>query len=341
MDNKRINSAARKALIAANPGYYAWPESKQEAFRASLDGAEYDRARVILLRELCDIQCAENEVDEAWDEIPESRIDIVNQVLLLLRGIGDDHIFLNESLPDGVTLLDFVTLYDYDYDNHLFQESANEKDFEDYPGKDYYALRFSLWARLNIQDALNYATLYSLADYIGLAIQEQGNAAIDRLIPHEYKEGKDFGKADKNGFVWDMKLDAGGFEPQLDELRTRWYQYLEDLWLDLSREFRSQPATVYAHKNPEQEENDIDYIFANETTLRKVRWRHFLADCKPLLCDFAVVEDRIKMESDEARLYLEQEHQDIMRNFDPKIVKLRKKRKVIIAPGALDGLMDE
>jgi hypothetical protein len=30
-----------------------------------------------------------------------------------------------------------------------------------------------------------------------------------------------------------------------------------------------------------------------------------------------------------------------MENFDPNVVKLRKKRKVIVAPGAFDGLISE
>ncbi len=30
-----------------------------------------------------------------------------------------------------------------------------------------------------------------------------------------------------------------------------------------------------------------------------------------------------------------------MTNFDPKVVKLRQKRKIVMAPGALDGLLKE
>jgi len=38
---------------------------------------------------------------------------------------------------------------------------------------------------------------------------------------------------------------------------------------------------------------------------------------------------------------LQEAHEDIMKNFDPKVVKLRKKMKVVVAPGAFDGLMGE
>jgi len=30
-----------------------------------------------------------------------------------------------------------------------------------------------------------------------------------------------------------------------------------------------------------------------------------------------------------------------MKNFDPKVVKLKKKMKVVVAPGAFDGLIEE
>lgn len=341
MNHATINSTARKASIAANPEYYSWPEPEKEAFRAGLKGIELDRAKVVLLRDLCGVESTLNSVKQAWDEIPGSQIDSINQAQLLIRGIGDDHIFLNESFADGVTLLDFTTLYDYDYNDYLFQESAYKREDEHYPGRDYYALRFSLWARLIIENTLHYATLHSQADFIKQAIHEQSDTIIDTLIPHEYKEGKNHGKEEKGGFLWDLKLDAGGLEPQLEELQTRSYQYQEQLWLNLSQQFQRQPAVIYARKNFNEGENYIDYLFANEATLKKIRWRHFLVDCKPLLSDFSIVDDRIKQESEKARQYIEQQHQDILQNFDPKVVKLRKKRKVIIAPGALDDLLGD
>jgi hypothetical protein len=43
----------------------------------------------------------------------------------------------------------------------------------------------------------------------------------------------------------------------------------------------------------------------------------------------------------QAESWLRQTHEDIMKNFDPDVIKLRKKRKVIVAPGALDGLASE
>lgn len=40
----------------------------------------------------------------------------------------------------------------------------------------------------------------------------------------------------------------------------------------------------------------------------------------------------------QAEQWLHERHNDILKNFDPTVTKLRKKWKVVVAPGALDGL---
>jgi len=37
--------------------------------------------------------------------------------------------------------------------------------------------------------------------------------------------------------------------------------------------------------------------------------------------------------------FLEENFQDIRDNFDPSVVKFRKRRKIVLADGALDGLL--
>ncbi|TQV67257.1 hypothetical protein FKG94_26040 [Exilibacterium tricleocarpae] len=65
---------------------------------------------------------------------------------------------------------------------------------------------------------------------------------------------------------------------------------------------------------------------------------HFLADCKLLMADYAEVEKLLAGEIDRANAWLAENHQDIRDSFDPAVVKLRKERKVIISPSALDDL---
>ena len=341
MDKSKIKTAARKALMAADPGYYSWPEKQQEQFRATMDDVAQSRVEAVLLKDLLGIQCMAENAGEKWSDLPLSKLDNLNWAKLLTSGIGDDNIFLNESMADNKSLLNFNSLYDYDYEDYLFQEQANKKEFKDYKGRDYYALRFSSWARLIINDQFYYATLYSLAGYLTDEIENKCHDCIQKLIPHEYVEGKENGKQVKGGFRWDMQADAGGLEKQLDELNSRLHSYMQERWLALSKEFTQATPAVYFEDINHKGELNRNFIFSNENALKQIRWKHFLADCDLLTAGFTNVTERVEQEVAKAEAYLRETHEDIMKNFDPKVVKLRKKMKVVVAPGALDGLTGE
>jgi len=341
MEKSNIKSAARKALIAADHNYYSWQELQQEEFRATMDDAAQSRVEAVLLKDLQGIQCTAETASKIWSELPLSRLDNLNWAKLLTSGIGDDFIFLNECMAENVSLLDFDTLYDYDYKDHLFQEQTNKEEFKSYEGRDYYALRFSRWARLIINDQFYYATLYSLAGFLTDKIEDNSHDCIQKLIPHEYVAGKENGKQVKGGFRWDMQVDAGGNEKQLDELRNRWYRYIQKRWLELSKEFSQNSPAVFTEDIHQAGELNRNFIFNNEDTLKQICWRHFLADCELLTVGFTNVTERAEQEVAKADAYLQEAHEDIMKNFDPKVVKLKKKMKVVVAPGAFDGLIRE
>ena len=50
------------------------------------------------------------------------------------------------------------------------------------------------------------------------------------------------------------------------------------------------------------------------------------------------MKEQLKEEINDAIFWLAENHRDILKNFDPKIIKLRKKKKIIISPRALDDL---
>lgn len=235
------------------------------------------------------------------------------------------------------SLLDFHNLYEYDYDDHLFQDRANKEQFADYQSRDYYALRFSRWARLIVDHQLYYSTLYSLASCLTETLENKGDDLIHALIPHQYVDGRPHGKQEKDGFLWDIELKANGLEKQLEELKHRWQLYLQQRWLELSEaQCLAEPA-VYFRDEGRKGEKRRDFIFNNEAALKQIRWRHFLADCKTLLGDLSAIAELEEQELAKASLWLRHTYQDIINNFDPKVVKLRKKFKVVIAPEALDG----
>ncbi|MCH8536426.1 MAG: hypothetical protein LAT66_01525 [Alkalimonas sp.] len=336
-----IHAAARKALIAADPGYYSWPEQQQELFRATMSEQAHSRVDSVLLKDILGISCSPDEAADIWQDLPLSKLNPLNWAKLLTRGIGDDYIFLNESMAANTSLLDFNTLYQYDYDDHLFQERVNKEQLPDYQPRDYYALRFPRWARLIMDGQFYYATLYSLASYLTTILEDKGSDLIQALIPHQYVDGKQHGKPEKGGFLWDIEVKANGLEKQLDELKYRWHHYLQQRWIELSQAQCQAAPAVYFRDEDSKEEKHRDVIFNNEAALKQIRWRHFLADCKKLLCNFNNLSEMETQELAKAEQWLQHTHQDIISNFDPKVVKLRKKHKVVMAPGALDGVLGE
>ena len=52
MESSRVQAAARKALMAANPLYHAWSPEQQELFRATMNDAASNRVEAVLLNEL-------------------------------------------------------------------------------------------------------------------------------------------------------------------------------------------------------------------------------------------------------------------------------------------------
>ena len=152
IDITDIALAARKGLMVADSHYLAWSAKKQERFRATMDEKTRQKVQCVLIDCLFGIKCSPQELTNTWDDIPSSKLNILNWANLLTQGIGEDYIFLNEFMAEGKSLLDFSTLYDYDYDNYQFQEEAKKQEFPDYEGADYFAYQHPSWVRLLIQE---------------------------------------------------------------------------------------------------------------------------------------------------------------------------------------------
>lgn len=338
IDTAKILVAAKRALIAADAEYFSWSTEQQERFRATLDHDARGRVSKVLLESVLGIQCTLDQVDEAWNSIPPDKLYQMNWASLLAHGIGEDYIYLNEPMAKDFSLLDFETLYEYDYKNHLYQEEVKSKDFPEYEGAAYHGWSYPTWIRLLMDDQFHYGTLISLAQYVMYEIESAGNDHISALIPHDYVEGPDNDKEVDGGFLWDIQIDAGGLEGQLDELKSRWWAYQRTRSAELGEIFNHYPAAVYIQDNDWDKDPQKHFIFSNVEVLKSIRWRHFLSDCAPFTTTPKTFEPELKREIDQAINWLTENHQEIMENFDPKVVKLQKKRKVIFAPEALDDL---
>lgn len=97
---------------------------------------------------------------------------------------------------------------------------------------------------------------------------------------------------------------------------------------------------VYTQEKDWDDDPHRMFIFTNEAVLKKIRWRHFLSDCEQLKQDFSVVENRLSEEVNLAKTWLTENYQDVRDNFDPTVVKFRKKYKIIISADVLDDLSE-
>lgn len=333
-------AAVRRAIMSVVPEYFSWPTEVQERYRATLPHEDYLRFRQALLKIIFDIKTTSGDVKSELEDFSDGNYLLLNSAMLQLTGIGDDCFFLNESMADNTSLLDFETVYDYDYADHCFQETMREKDDPAYIAKPYRGTLYDRWARLHINGIFHYATLYLLASYVNSRLEEVGSNKIDELIPHQYVDGKNHGKREGSGTIFDMRIDADGLEGQLDELKGRYYAYLFVRCDMMAADFDTKSMKqVYCIDTSRGGDPHMDFVFTDKTTLQAVRFRKFTADCQAIKGNPDELAALIETECQAMLGFLEQAHQDIMAHFDPKVVKLRKKNKVILSDVAAKDLL--
>jgi len=337
MNKNQIKAASRKALIAANKSYYSWSAEQQEAFRANMDVTTQKKVGSVLLNSLLGIKCAPEDVSDKWSEIPVSKVNSLNWAKLLTTGIGDDFIYLNDFIAEDKSLLSFTRLYDYDYYYYLLKEQVNKEEYKNYKARDYYALQYSHWIRLLINNQFQYASLCSLAEYLIEEIHDIASDYINQLIPHSFNEGEQ----EKGGGHRGVQIEAAGKEKQLEELFTRWIKYTEDRWFELSKEFSDLAPAVFRMEQDHDGTPIQLFLFNHSEALKQVRWRTFIADCELLNAEHTTIAELKEREITNVCSFLKESLQDIMKNYDPKVVKLEKKMKIIVVPELLDKLTEE
>ncbi|GMQ88475.1 MAG: hypothetical protein BMS9Abin08_1725 [Gammaproteobacteria bacterium] len=334
-------AALRRAIIRAIPEYYAWPEAEQEQYRLNVSRGKIFRIRQSLLKTLFDIDTnSEEQLDDAMNEFDDEQYLLLNSTLLPFQGIGKNNFFLNEQLTDEVTLLDFSTLGDYARDDHRFQQQARKREDPAYEVQPYRGDLFPSWARLTIDGEFSYATLFSLAARLRDVMDETGTERINELIPHDYIEGKNHGKQERQGTVFDLQVDAAGKEPQLDELQHRYYKYMHARYEHLLDQFdKASKQRVYIQRIEPHREPHINFVFSDKSAFDAVRFRHFHQDCEHIAEDIIELDTLAKQEQKETVKFLDKNYCDILDNYDPSVIRLRKKRKIILADSVLDDLL--
>jgi len=333
-------AAFRRAMIAANPDYFSWDRAAQERYRLGLPEDARFRVAQELLKTLFGLTADTRErMDAVFETFDDTHYLRFNSAMLLAQGIGDDLFFLNEYLGDGKTLADFETLAAYDYDDYCFQKEALKDEFPQRAALPYQGTLRGTWARLHIDGTFSYASLWMAAGYVGCVIDDAGMDKIAELIPHRHVRGKDNGKREGGGTLLDIRIDANGQEAQLEELKSRYYRYVSERQQAMADAFdREERKRVYLLDESQGNDPHMNFIFTDKTTLKGVRFRHFMADCRKFAEDRNVLDGLAEQEKRAAMTFLEENLRDIRDNFDPGVVRFRKKRKIVLADGALDGL---
>ena len=324
----------RQAIIKANSDYFSWDKARQEKYGQDIPEAEYKIIKGHLYKTLFGITLKN---DDAEDQCTPEQTFLFNQAILPLAGMGDNCFFLNEMGSKGA--LDFETWYDYDFDDHEFQESSNAGVQEGYTIRPYKGRTYPRWARMLIDDKFYYVTLLTEAGFLCNALSEVEHDYINELIPYDFVEGKNHGKKEKGGSLWDMRRDANGLEAQLDELETRLWDYQRsrhDYLVDQC--FNEQHKAVYfVDVSGDELDPCMTIIASDPSVMKEIHFKSIVADCRRYEQEASAV--LLCAESEKALLksFLKNQFDDIMANFDTKVVKLKKKRKVIVCDGVVVG----
>ena len=334
----------KRAIIKFVPDYFSWDKNRQEQYRVDTPEEDEFKIRQFLLRELFDISASnDDEVEEARREMSEAQCLKLNAILLPIKGIGEDYFFLNEFFGNQENLLSFETLYDYDFDDYKFQEDARRKEQKGYEEKPYRGSLYLTWARLMVNGSFSYGVLSMVAGYLYCELDEYGNDYMEKLIPHEFTHGKNHGKAEGSGYLFDLKIDAKGKESQLDELKHRFWKHMSEVHEQLMDEVdQKSKQHVFILNQSREDDPNHHFLFTDKEILKRIHFKTFMRDCRAAeQTDQASLSRKLEEEKQLLTTYLDKEFKDIMENFDPKIVRFRKKHKVILhRDSGLDELLD-
>lgn len=334
--------AFRRAMMAANPDYFSWDQARQEHYRLEMDDEVRFKIKQAVIKSLFDLSVAnEDDLEDLLRTFNPPQYLLLNSAMLLARGIGKDLFYLNEPFAQHRALGRFETLGEVDHHDHCWQQDAEQAQDSSYVPQPYRGALRGTWARLRIDGQFFYASLWMASWYLQSQIDDWGHDAIETLIPHRYVPGEHHGKRETGGTRYDMRVDADGQEAQLDELNRRFYRYLVERQQTLADRFDQEAqGCLYLLEDHWDSDPHMQFVFTDKTALQAVRIRQFMADCRKISGDRRALSALEEQEKQAVMGFIEHQFRDIQDHFDPTIVRFRKKRKVVLADGALDDLLD-
>lgn len=336
----------RRALMVARPEFFGW--SDQEQLRYRLDLPDDDRERIVaaLLRETGHRRPEALAKLESHGRVALGVQNRINELLLPLTGIGEDAFVLNEHLQEGRSILGYETLGSFDADDHAFQQAARKEHDDPHVPEPYTGALHGTWARVLINGRICYLTLSMASWYLHGSMQEAADEEVQALVPHRHVRGPEDGKS-KGGMVrWDLRVDAAGQEALLDELRHRVWAELDRRRRKLGQTFQQERSgAAFLDDKPWPEtsphEQNLRIVFSDPDALAAVRFVSFMRDCRRIQRPLSELLGFEAREAESIRAFVRAQHEDLVQNFDPKVLPLRKKLKILMHPQALRDLEDD
>jgi hypothetical protein len=325
--------------MTLDPLFFSYSTAKQNTLRQQFSWTHSEKMYSFLYKELFGLTYDEENDEEV---LSDSQTRLLNAHTTALLGIGENSFRLCEFQGKDFDLTSFASLYDYDLAEFECQRQAWERESPGSWKDEKYRLRLNHnWARiLDSNGDFYYSTLSSLGRHLYDELENEKSDFIEALIPHELVDGPNHGKSTKGGMLWDMRTEAHGLEAELEELESRGRKYLNDVYDRLDEQFHKESdCAVYFLKHSEDaHSHHWDIVVKNASTAEKITFMRFLSDCQKLLQPNEQIEAIKSREAEKLKQFITDAHRDILDNFDATVVPLKKKRKIVMSPGALDDL---
>lgn len=316
MEN-RFSRVLERAVNQLIPGYFSWDEQKQDKCRMFMSSDLQFKFHQFILKEAFGIEVADDDAfDDAWYDMSDHETTKFNAIILPLYGVGEDLFFLNDHFADKDSILDFETLYQYDFADFQFQE-ADRKTREGYCARAYRGSLNAAWARLLVDGNFYYASLSMVSRYFWMELDNFAYDCIQELIPYDFYPGEDHGKPSQHGCsVYDMRINANGLEVQLKELERRSQQYLEIAGNRIEEDYDN-GSEQYVMILDQSKEGDpyLHILFSHWKVLQNIHFKTFIRDCRAFeKKDDSELLQRLADEKALLKGFLDEQYAEIMRS---------------------------
>lgn len=343
MSNTRIKTdpvLVNRLLMRIDPLFFTYDESKQNIERQSYFFKHRDVITEFLFKHVLKLAYEQDaDIDDALSSV---QLGSLNAYVTALTGIGKNSFVFNEFQSQDFDLTRYPTLYDYDLQEFQYQQNAfKEHSDRSFTEKPYRLHLNHNWVRMfDLEDYFCYSTQSSLSHHLIDKLTEYASAKVDKLIPNHFVEGPENGKKTKGGFLWDYKLEANGLERHLDELKSRYRDYLNELKNQLDDAFdRDAECAVYFKESDVETEHHLEVIIKNAKTAKSITFQNYLRDCQQFIKPAEEPEQLYQIELEKLDRFINENYHDVMENLDTKISPLKQKNQIILSQEAIQDMV--